>query len=143
MLFQLLLGGALISCTIIVQVLFITAASLGLKRVGPWLAIGDHSIKLTFALTAVTLWMLGALGVGVGIWAVAIVLLGVFQDLETSMYFASATFTTLGYGDVTLPREWRLLSGFIAANGLVLFSLSTAFIIEAMRRLREAQVSKD
>jgi len=47
-------------------------------------------------------------------WAVAFMMLGLFE---------------------TLDAEWRLLSGFIVANGLILFSLSTAFLIELMRRL--------
>jgi hypothetical protein len=45
------------------------------------------------------------------------------------------SFTTLGFGDVTLPHDWRLLSGIIAANGLILFGLNTAFLIEILNRL--------
>lgn len=37
------------------------------------------------------------------------------------MYFPAVTFTTLGYGDITLSSEqWRLLIGIEALNGLLL-----------------------
>jgi hypothetical protein len=32
---------------------------------------------------------------------------GAIEQLETALYFSFVTFTTLGYGDVTLPPDWR------------------------------------
>jgi len=32
---------------------------------------------------------------------------GAIEHLETARYFSMVTFTTLGYGDVTLPSDWR------------------------------------
>ena len=63
--------------------------------------------------------------------------LGLFESFEESLYFSSVAFTTLGFGDITLGPEWRLLSGVMAANGLIVFSLTTAFLIELMRRLNK------
>lgn len=62
------------------------------------------------------------------IWALAYLSLGALASLETSLYFSTATFTTLGYGDITLASEWRLLGAAQGADGLVLFGWSTAFI---------------
>ena len=61
-------------------------------------------------------WMMAMLTVAVWIWAVAFRLLGIFGTLEASVYFSLVAFTTLGFGDVLLPQEWRLLSGLSAAN---------------------------
>ena len=47
--------------------------------------------------------------------------------------------TTLGYGDIILPTDWRLLSGVCAANGLLLFGLCAAFLYELFVRLNKAQ----
>ncbi|OIN86838.1 MAG: hypothetical protein AUJ12_04285 [Alphaproteobacteria bacterium CG1_02_46_17] len=55
--------------------------------------------------------------------------------LEDALYFSSATFTTVGYGDVVLTHKWRVLSGTEAINGLLLFGWSTAFIFEIMAKL--------
>jgi Ion channel len=43
------------------------------------------------------------------------------------------TFTTLGYGDITLDKDWRLLSSFEAANGLLMFGWSTALVFTAVQ----------
>jgi len=143
MLTQLMVGSALISLTIIVEALFIGAATVGLTRVGAWLITGRVILKLVLSLTAVVLWMLVALSVAVWIWAGAFLLLGQFHDLETSLYFSVVSFTTLGFGDIVIGKEWRLLSGLIAANGLILFSLTTAFLIEFIVKLRSQQDGGD
>jgi hypothetical protein len=42
----------------------------------------------------------------------------------------------LGYGDVVLDREWRVFGAIEAANGLILFAWSTAFLLSVMARLK-------
>ncbi len=64
-------------------------------------------------------------------------LLGAIAGLEPAVYFSLVTFTTLGYGDITLGEDWRILSALCAANGLLLFGFSTAFLVELMRRLQQ------
>ena len=72
----------------------------------------------------------------VTIWSVAYVVLDIFDAFEAALYFALVAFTTLGFGDVLLPLEWRLLGGFTAANGFFAFGQITALLIETMRTLR-------
>src|SRR5262245_23676061 len=43
------------------------------------------------------------------IWAVFYRWFNLFPDWETALYFSLGTYTTIGYGDVVLPRTWRLL----------------------------------
>jgi len=134
---QLLIGSALISLTIVISAIFIGAAVATLRKFGPWVARGRSVPKLVVATTTITLWMLAALSVCIWFWAGAFVMLGIFDTLEPALYFAFVSFTTLGFGDIILPQQWRLLSGYIAANGLILFSLTTAFLIQAIRRLQD------
>lgn len=75
----------------------------------------------------------------VWIWALAFLWLDLFPTLEEAVYFSLVAFTTLGFGDVLLPRDWRLLSGMAAANGLLNFGLLTAMLVETMRTLRRGQ----
>ena len=72
-------------------------------------------------------------------WAIALRLLGIFETFESSMYFSLVAFTTLGFGDILLPQEWRLLGGMAAANGLLLFGLLTAILVETLRLARREQ----
>jgi hypothetical protein len=66
--------------------------------------------------------------------------LGIFETLEEAVYFALVSYTTLGFGDVLLEKEWRLLSGMAAANGLLNFGLLTALLVEALRHIRLGQM---
>ena len=68
-------------------------------------------------------------------WAFVYVHAGVIETAEKAMYFSVVTFTTLGYGDVTLPDEWGLLASFQAALGLFIFGWSTAIVIAAVQRV--------
>jgi Ion channel len=43
------------------------------------------------------------------------------------------TFSTLGFGDITLAKHWRLLSSFEAANGMLMFGWSTALVFAAVQ----------
>jgi voltage-gated potassium channel Kch len=52
---------------------------------------------------------------------------------ERALYFSIVTYTTLGYGDIVLDENWRLLSSFQAANGIIIFGWTTAVIIVAIR----------
>jgi hypothetical protein len=72
------------------------------------------------------------------IWVYAAVYLaiGASPDLETALYFSTVTFASLGYGDVVLTRAWRLFGAIEAANGVILFAWSTAFLLSVMTRLR-------
>ncbi len=73
------------------------------------------------------------------LWAVLYIWLGAFEIMETALYFSTVTFTTLGYGDITLLPRWRLLSSLEAANGVILIGVSTAFIFAVIQRMHQAQ----
>ena len=67
------------------------------------------------------------------LWAVTYLALDAIQGLERSFYFSMVTFTTLGYGEIVLDENWRLLSAFEAANGIIMFGWTTAIVIAAVQ----------
>lgn len=136
MLTQILIGSALIICTVIVTVIFIEVAITVFRRFSSKYFNDAGFGRFAIVLTGTTMWLLGALTVAMWMWAAAFMVLGAFDTFEEALYFSMAGFTTLGFGDVLLPHEWRLLSGFIAANGFLLFGLNTAFLIEVMLQMR-------
>jgi hypothetical protein len=69
------------------------------------------------------------------IWAHTYLRVGAIEQLETALYFSMVTFTTLGYGDITLSSEWRLLASFQAANGIIIFGWTTALVAAVIQRL--------
>jgi voltage-gated potassium channel len=58
--------------------------------------------------------------------------LGSFSE---AIYFSMITFTTLGYGDVTLNAEWNLLSGMEAMVGITVFGLTTALLFAVIQKM--------
>ena len=93
----------------------------------------------TCLITAVVVLLLLASLVESGLWAATYLYLGTLSHFEEAFYFSTVTFTTLGFGDITLDAEWRVLASLEAANGIVLFGWSTALIFTAVQRMVEAR----
>ncbi len=92
-----------------------------------------RGIFLQFSILMMVL-MIGNI-VQVAFWALLYSLLGAFADFETAMYFSGVTFTSLGYGDVVLDGRMRLLGPLQAANGLMMFGITTALFISAVQQV--------
>lgn len=95
----------------------------------PSLAVqfGDHDWVLIIAAFAA---ILVGHTLQVWTWALSLKLTTAIETLEDAVYFVLVTSTTLGYGDITLARKWRLFGAMAAVNGLLTFGLSTAFLLE-------------
>ena len=132
---QLVIGSGMIVMTVIIGLTtFIAYAGKWLGDViGRGLFIG---LLLALSLTVLSLFFLHT--VEIWCWAAPYMWAGEFSSLERALYFSTVTFTTLGYGDITLSRSWQLLSGFEAANGIILVGVSTAFIFAILRGLHAA-----
>jgi hypothetical protein len=141
MFLQIAIGTGLMMLSLAVGGLGILAMEMGFARSHLWLIREPHRPKLLLVMLGVSLVVLGIITAGVWIWALAFYLLGIFATLEASVYFSLVSFTTLGFGDVLLPDEWRLLSGMAAANGLLNFGLLTALLVEALRHVRLGQMN--
>jgi voltage-gated potassium channel len=56
-----------------------------------------------------------------------------FETLEKAIYFSLVTFTTLGYGEITISSTNRILSGFEAMNGVLLLGWTTAMMFSVLQ----------
>lgn len=142
MVYQLFLGSALIGATALVAALSWWGLEIALARTHSWVIRPPHGPKLVVALTLAMLWTVLMLTAAVWIWALAFWVLEIFLTVEASVYFSLVAFTTLGFGDILLPLQWRLLGGMAAANGLLLFGLLTAMLVETLRQIRLRQRGK-
>ena len=82
-----------------------------------------------FAIHTIEIWL----------YAVLYLLVGALDNFEASLYFSTVSFASLGYGDIVLTPRWRLIAAIEAANGVVLFAWSTAFLLSVMARLRSLE----
>jgi voltage-gated potassium channel Kch len=77
-------------------------------------------------------------GLEIVIWAAAyekFIPVNELATFEEAVYFSFVTFTTLGYGDITLSESWRLLSGIEALNGIILVGWTTAMIFSVVQHI--------
>ncbi len=140
MFIQIAIGSVLILVSTLVPALTFTWVESAYVTNRRWLPREPHQPKRMLVLSVALIWILALVTAAVWIWAAAFWFLGTFDSLETSVYFSLVAFTTLGFGDLLLPEEWRLLGGMCAANGLLNIGLFTAILIETLRQVRHLQV---
>ena len=136
MLKQLVIGSMDIVATVAIQ-----AEMFGLmtRRHEPVLTWTRHRFRRmagTVFISIAMLMVLATMTIEVWLWAAVLIATGAVNGLEPAVYFSLVCFTTLGFGDITLPQEWRLLSALIGANGFLMFGWSTAFMVELIRKSR-------
>jgi hypothetical protein len=130
-----LLGAALIVATTFIHATC-TAAILGSVRamhVDSWVH-KNHLTRGGFHAGLVLVLFLASV-LEATVWALVYVRAGVIEGFEKAMYFSVVTYTTLGYGDITLVEHWRVLGSFQAAAGIIIFGWSTAIIVASVQRV--------
>jgi hypothetical protein len=105
-----------------------------------------RAVVLTHALDASGFWRITAVLIGVTCWLIMIHLVeisvwglfyfwqGCLPDTETAMYFSGATYTSVGYGDLVLPKPWRLLIPLETLTGILMCGLSTGLFFAMVLR---------
>ena len=63
----------------------------------------------------------------IAVWALFFWWEKCLPDVESAFYFSGVTYATLGYGDLLLPKEWRLFGPLEALTGNLMVGLSIAF----------------
>lgn len=91
-----------------------------------------HSKELLISIIVIIMWF--ASFIEAVAWASTYLYLGAIQGFEEALYFSIVSFTTLGYGDVLLADEFRLLGSLEAANGIIIFGWSTAIIMAVVQK---------
>jgi len=77
--------------------------------------------------------------VEIAVWALFYWWQQCLPDAESSFYFSGVTYTTVGYGDLVLPKEWRLLGPLEGLTGILMCGLSTGFFFAAVSRFLGAR----
>lgn len=139
MLVQLLLGSVIIIVTILIGGIGIWALEAAFLTFRAWLLRPPHRFRMIVILAVSALVVIGLFTLGVWVWALTFHLLGIFGSFEPALYFALVCYTTLGFGDILLPVEWRLLAGLASANGLLSMGIYTALLVEVVRQVRIIQ----
>ena len=109
------------------------AMKLSRLRVDTGKVFGVCSRVLRLSLIVICMFIVTLIEVAA--WAGAYLAVDAIEALEKAIYFSMVTYTTLGYGDVLLDENWRVLASYQAANGIIMFGWTTAIIIYAIRQV--------
>ena len=90
-------------------------------------------------VAAVIFLALAAHLVEIGVWALLFMVCGEFPTFATACYHSAVNYTTLGYGDVVMTASWKFLGPLEAANGMLLFGVSTALVFAVIQRVVQAR----
>jgi hypothetical protein len=69
------------------------------------------------------------------IWAVAYLWLGAIGSMREAMLYSVDSITTRGASGLELAPEWRMMGALEAADGMLLFGISTAFVFVVIQRI--------
>ena len=137
LLHQLIIGGGMIAVTVVVHAITIDSIMnrivtfyKNLRETFGHLAkpaISGAIVVILFAAHVVNIWL----------WASLYLYLDAapIRSLSDALYFSTITYTTLGYGDIILGTDFRMLSGIEACNGMLLFGWTAAFIFEVISKI--------
>ena len=128
-------GLAAVLCTIFIHALAVGATVNFFRyerkrgRPGTGMLVDLAIVVLTIAFAFV------AHLIEIALWAVLFVICGEFKDFAGAYYHSAVNYSTLGYGDVIMSRSWKLLGPLEAADGALMFGVSTAMIFAVIQRL--------
>ena len=86
-------------------------------------------------LIVATLAMLGGTLVQITLWGVLFMGLGEFEHAYDAIYHSAVNFSSLGYGDIVMRRERRLLGPLEAVNGVLMLGMSAATLMAIMQHM--------
>jgi hypothetical protein len=132
-------GASAVACTIFIRALAVVATVNFVRRERRMGRVGaGFLIDLSIVALAISIALMAHL-IEIAFWAVLFVVCGEFSDFATAYYHSAVNYTTLGYGDVIMTPSWRMLGPLEAANGMLMFGVSTAIIFAVIQRLIQAR----
>jgi hypothetical protein len=134
---QIIIGLVVILATAVVHANVLSVALRKNQKMTKWVQSNPTHWRTTVAFSVSVTWVMAAHLIEVFLWSSVYMSLGIFEELEVAVYFSLVAYTTLGFGDVILPEQWRILAGLTAANGFLVFGWSTAFQVEYVSRLNK------
>ena len=132
MLFNLVLGLMVMVACLLIQSLIVVFCIQFYARRGEVVDSPTIGSTLRLISTVMTLLVLGNF-LQISIWGGLFMYLGEFQDFTTAAYHSAVNFATLGYGDIVMSEEHRILGPMQAVNGVLMVGVSTAVVMSALQ----------
>ena len=89
-------------------------------------------------LVVMLVMMLGTI-VQIATWGILFVVLGEFDELYEAVYHSAVNFASLGYGDIVMSKDWKLLGPLEACCGVLMLGMTAAALMAIMQQMIKAQ----
>ena len=133
MLSIILIAGALVAVTVAVHAAGLAVLLRALMKSHAQLP--TRFWPVTRLLIALTWWLILIHLAEISVWALFYFWQGCLPDAESAFYFAGVTYTTVGYGDLVLPKPWRLLGPIEGLTGILMCGLSAGLFFALVSAL--------
>jgi hypothetical protein len=133
---QLIFATAMAALTVIMHLLGLSLLIAATNHHSNILQSERHLVGQMIVLVGVSFGLFLLHGAEIWSYATLYYLAGAIRSFEDALYFSTATYATIGYGDLTLAKNWRVLGAIEGANGVILLGWSTAFFISIVARIR-------
>jgi hypothetical protein len=90
-------------------------------------------------LVAVSLAMLAANAAQIAVWGALFLWLGEFEQVYDAMYHSAVNFTSLGYGDIVMTHDRKLLGPLEALNGVLMLGMTAAALMAIVQHMIKSQ----
>jgi hypothetical protein len=132
MLTQIVVGAFLVFLTSLIQAAFMLSGFRALQALRTHERSFSHH-HATLVIVLFVLYMFLAMIVEAAIWAATYRWLGAVRDTEAALYVSLGSFTTIGFTDLHIAEQWRLLVAIEGVNGMIIFGWATALIVAAIQ----------
>lgn len=134
-------GAGAVLCTIFIHALALGATVNFFRRESKLGRTGlSHLVDFTIVVLVMSFAFVAHI-VEVAIWAWLFIICGEFQEFGAAYYHSAVNYTTFGYGDVIMSPSWKLLGPLEAADGSLMFGVSTAMVFTVILRLIQIRFS--
>ena len=130
-------------CLLALTVTIHAAGLSAMLRYGSTLLPSTGFWPMTRLLVWVAWWLLILHLSEISVWALFYWWQECLPDAESSFYFSGVTYSTLGYGDLVLPQEWRMLSPVEGLTGILMCGLSTGYFFVVVSRFLAPRYGPD
>ena len=132
-----LLVGSLVSVINIMIHALATVSAISVARLAGRKHTEWPRFHLMSVMVATVLVLMLVHTIEVVVWALAYSIVEAAPPGSDLLYFAFVNYCTLGYGDITPVKEWRLIGPIASMNGILLFGWSTAVLFEVLLKTIE------
>ena len=133
MLIPLLIGCATVFATMVIQITAVVYMLQYLFKVVSLAKTGSVGRgRTTYVISMIMIMLFLGHMAQAAIWAVLFKWLGEFGDFKTAFYHSLVNFASLGYGDIVMSEQWRLLGAIESSIGVLMFGVSAGAMLSLM-----------